>query len=109
MKKQNILKKNLDFQSVINKKKQVINKFLILYWDEWSNFEIGISTPKKFAGAIKRNLIKRQIKWILDNFVNYQQNKCRVVLIVRKDFLNLSIEEKKQQVIKIFKKLNQDS
>lgn len=106
MKKDNILKKNLDFQKVINSKNQLINKYIILYHVDYHTFEIGISIPKKFANAIKRNHIKRQIKWILDSFVDYKKKKKRIVLIVRKDFLNLSIDEKKNQIIKMFKKLD---
>lgn len=105
MKKEFILKKNLDFQKIINQKKQLINKYIILYFEKSEHFEIGISTPKKFANAVNRNYIKRQIKWVFDNFIDYKNYKYRVVLIVRKDFLQLSSEEKKDQIIKIFNKL----
>ena len=105
MKKENILKKNLEFQKIINQKKQIINKFIILYYQDCDHFEIGISIPKKFANAITRNFIKRQVKWIMDSFVDYKQINYKVVLIVRKDFINLSIEEKSNQIIKMFKKL----
>ncbi|WP_022935594.1 ribonuclease P protein component [Mesomycoplasma moatsii] len=107
MKKENILKKNLEFQKVINTKKQLINKYLIFYYESCDQFKIGISTPKRFANAVKRNFIKRQIKWIFDSFINYQDIKNKIVLIVRKDFINLSIEEKKKQIIKMFNKLRQ--
>lgn len=105
MKKNNILKKNLDFKKIISKKKQLISKHLIIYYEESEKFEIGISTPKKFANAVKRNFIKRQIKWILDNFVNYQKIKKRIVLIVRKEFIDLKMVDKKEKIIKIFLKL----
>ncbi len=105
MKKEFILKKNLEFQRIINQKKQLINKFIIIYYENSNHFEIGISTPKKFANAVKRNLIKRQIKWILDTSINYLSIKKRVVLIVRKEFINLSIIDKKKNIIKMFEKL----
>lgn len=104
MKKENILKKNLEFQKIISNKKQVINKYLIIYYEKCDHFEIGISIPKKFINAVKRNFIKRQIKWILDSFIKYQNIKYKLVLIVRKEFLNLTIDEKKEQVVKIFQK-----
>ncbi len=107
MKKENILKKNLDFQKIINSKNQLVNRYLILYYVDYAHFEIGISTPKKFANAINRNKIKRQIKWIMDSFVDYKQIKKRIVLIIRKDFINLTIDEKKDKIIKLFLKLNQ--
>lgn len=108
MKKNYIVQKNLEFQKIINKKKQLINKFLIIYYVRSEQFKIGISTPKKFANAVKRNLIKRQIKWILDTSFDYQNMKYQIVLILRKDYLNLTIDEKKNQIIKILSKLNQD-
>ena len=43
MKKENILKKNLEFQKIINKKKQTINKYLIIYYVKSDHFEIGIT------------------------------------------------------------------
>lgn len=106
MKKKYVLKKNLDFQKIINSKQQIINKFVILYFVDYSSFEIGISIPKKFAKAYQRNYVKRQIKWILDSFVNYKSIKKRIVLIVRKDFLTLSIDDRKNQIIKMFNKFN---
>lgn len=105
MKKEYILKKNLEFQEIINKKKQIINKYLILYYENSDHFQIGISTPKKFANAINRNYIKRQIKWVLDTSIDYKNIKKRIVLIVRKDFLQLSIDDKKNQIIKNINKL----
>lgn len=106
MKKENIIKKNLEFQKIIGSKKQLINKFLIFYYVEFDGFEVGISIPRKFANAVKRNLIKRQIKWIIKSFVDYKKIKNKIVLIVRKDFIDLSIEEKKEEIIKMFNKFN---
>ena len=118
MKKENILKKNLEFQKIINKKKQTINKYLIIFnclnesylmnrvfhSVKSDHFEIGISIPKKFINAVKRNFIKRQIKWILDSYVEYKNIKYKLVLIVRKEYLSLTIDEKKEQIIKMFQK-----
>ena len=104
MKKENILKKNLEFQKIKKKKKQTINKYLIIYYVKSDHFEIGISIPKKFINAVKRNFIKRQIKWILDSYVEYKNIKYKLVLIVRKEYLSLTIDEKKEQIIKMFQK-----
>lgn len=106
MKKCFIVQKNLEFQKIINKKKQLINKFIIIYYDHSEQFKIGISTPKKFANAVNRNLIKRQIKWVLDTSVDYKNIKYKIVLIVRKDYLTLTIDEKKKQIVEMLAKLN---
>ena len=37
---------------------------------------------------------------------DYKKIKSKIVLIVRKDFVDLSIEEKKVEIIKMFNKFN---
>lgn len=106
MKKENIVKKNWEFQKIILLKKQLINKYLIIYYIKNKKFEIGISIPKKFANAVGRNYLKRQIKSILDKNININDVHYKIILIVRKDFIELPFAKKEEQVIKMFDKLN---
>lgn len=110
MKKENIVKKNWEFQQIINCKKQIINKYLILYYmqNKQQRFEIGISIPKKFASAVKRNFLKRQIKAIIDNNNIIDKINHKILLIVRKEFINLSFNEKKEHVNKMINNLNKN-
>ncbi|WP_404912111.1 ribonuclease P protein component [Mesomycoplasma hyopneumoniae] len=62
MQKIRSIKKNWEFQAIINKKNQIVTNYLIFYYVKSDFFEIGISVPKKFANAVKRNYYKRQIK-----------------------------------------------
>lgn len=110
MQKIRSIKKNWEFQAIINKKNQIVTNYLIFYYVKSDFFEIGISVPKKFANAVKRNYYKRQIKnalYILwkkgEIFLNF-----RVVLIARKNFLPLSFETKYQKIAKIFKELKRN-
>lgn len=105
LKKENIVKKNWEFQKIINSKKQYLSKYLILYYLKNQNFEIGISIPKKFANAVQRNYLKRQIRSIIKQKINFLNLNYRIVLIVRKEFIKLPFEQKVQQVEKIFMKL----
>lgn len=105
MKKENIVKKNWEFQKIILLKKQFINKYLIIYYVKNKKFEIGISIPKKFANAVERNYLKRQIKSILDKNIDVDKVGYKVVLIVRKDFIELPFLKKEEQVVKMFDKL----
>ncbi|MGL4183864.1 MAG: ribonuclease P protein component [Metamycoplasmataceae bacterium] len=105
MSKLNILKKNWEFQSILNTKKQIVSQYLILYYQPTNqNFVIGISIPKKFANAVKRNYLKRQIKVIIKNS-NYFSLKYRVVLIIRKDFINLTFKQKEEAILKLIERL----
>lgn len=108
MKKSNILKKNWEFQKIINHKKQFISKFLILYYSKSSECQIGISIPKKFAIAVKRNYLKRQIRAIIDKNNLLNSVKFKIVLIVRKDFIDIPFEKKELEIIKIFEKLKKE-
>ncbi|MGL4343110.1 MAG: ribonuclease P protein component [Metamycoplasmataceae bacterium] len=104
MKKENILRKNWDFQKVLNRRQQHVSKFLILYYIPHNKFQIGISIPKKFAIAVQRNFLRRQIRAIF-NEINYTNVKYKVVLIIRKDFINLNFEDKKHIIKQMIERL----
>nr|WP_272873006.1 ribonuclease P protein component [Mycoplasma phocoeninasale] len=88
MNKKNIVKKNWEFQKILNKRHQVISKNLIIYFNKADFFKVGISIPKQFANAVKRNHFKNQIRSILRQMdiskINYE-----TVIIARKTFFNL--------------------
>ncbi|VEU59665.1 ribonuclease P protein component [Mesomycoplasma neurolyticum] len=107
MKKQYILKKKWDFQKIINLKKQIITKNLILYFQKNDEFKLGISVPKKFSNAVKRNYYKRQVKAIMKS-VDYENFNYHTILILRKDFLKLSFEKKKSEILKIYERLKNE-
>lgn len=104
LKKENTLKKNYEFQQVLNKKRQFVNKFLILYYMPYNKAQIGISIPKKFANAVKRNHLRNQIRNIVGK-IDLSKYKYRLVIIIRKDYINLSFDEKKQIINSIIGKL----
>lgn len=106
LKKENIVKKNWEFQKIIGSKKQYLSKYLILYYLKNTCFKIGISIPKKFANAAKRNYLRRQIRAIIAQKAKILNLNYNVVLIIRKDFINLNFEEKKYYVYKIFSRLD---
>lgn len=43
------VRKNWQFQNIINFKQQIVNKELILYYKEFFQFELGISIPKNLS------------------------------------------------------------
>lgn len=106
MKKSFRLQKNWEFQKIIDLKQQIISKYLILYLNKNNDFKIGLSIPKKFANAVQRNYLRRQIKSILQT-LNITQMKFHLVLIVRKPFIDLAFTQKREQIEKIFKRLGE--
>ncbi|CAZ65701.1 Ribonuclease P protein component [Mesomycoplasma conjunctivae] len=106
MYKLQIVSKNWQFQEIIDSKQQIVTKNLILYYKKFTNFEIGISIPKKFANSVKRNFYKRQIKNVLRKLIkNYDLPNFRIILITRKSFLDLKFVQKEEKIQKIFEEL----
>ena len=64
MKKMKTLKKNYEFQNVLNKGKFYIGKQITIYIAEnkQSTNRFGITVSKKTCNAVKRNHIKRKIR-----------------------------------------------
>ncbi|UWV82277.1 ribonuclease P protein component [Mycoplasmopsis cynos] len=95
MQKQFRLKKNWDFQKVIDNKKYVANKYLIIYFLESNEFKIGITIPKKFENSVGRNYNKQQIKAIL-NQMDILGYKYHFVFIAQRVLSKLHLKRKKK-------------
>ena len=107
MKKKEIIKKSNDYTKVINKNNKLKNKYYSLFYIKSDNTLFGISIPKKIGNAVIRNKNKRQIKNIIDNNKNNIQNGYNYVIIIRKEILSLSYQEKEQELINLFKKIGE--
>ena len=107
MKKKEIIKKSNDYTKVINKNNKLKNKYYSLFYIKSDNTLFGISIPKKIGNAVIRNKNKRQKKNIIDNNKNNIQNGYNYVIIIRKEILSLSYQEKEQELINLFKKIGE--
>lgn len=107
MQKKYRLQKNWEFQAIIDSKQQIISKNLILYFVKSKELKIGISIPKKFANAVQRNKLRRQVKAALHQINIYDFN-YHLVLIVRKPFIEQEFSEKFLHIQRIFRKLGEN-
>lgn len=107
MKKINIIKKNKEFQNILNLRNKYQNKYYNIYINKKleKHYRIGISVPKKTSKAVDRNKIKRQIKEILDK--NEFNKELDYIIITNKHILNLSYIEKKENLIELLKKIGE--
>jgi ribonuclease P protein component len=107
MKKINIIKKTQEFEKIIKNRQNYSNRFYVIYIIEKKeeNYRFGISIPKKVGNSVTRNKIKRQIKSIIDNNINFNKN-FDYVIIVRKEIINLEYAEKIKQLEILFEKIN---
>lgn len=106
MKKRNIVKKNEDFNRIIQSITPYKTKSFLIYIEKCDSdsYHFGFSVGKKIGNAVTRNKIKRQIKSILDK-KNYQKG-FNCIIIVRKSILSRSYQELEQELLDAVLKLN---
>lgn len=106
MKKENIIKKSLDFDRIIKNNKSYKYKDYIIYLEKTENntYHFGLSVGKKIGNAVTRNKIKRQLKNIIDK--NNYEKGINCIIIVRKGLLKKTYQEKEKILLEVFHKLN---
>ncbi len=82
MKKINIIKKNDEFNYIINNGKKYYSELFYLYILK-NNFDYnryGISVSKKIGNAVVRNKYKRRIKFVIDNLkINFKGHNIVII------------------------------
>lgn len=102
--KNNVVKKNWEFQKILDSHNQVVSKNLIIYFNKSDFFKVGISIPKQFANAVLRNHFKNQIRSILRN-IDFSTLNYETVIIARKGFLSLDWNQKVKEVKKLYERI----
>ena len=99
MKVLNRIKKSDEFAITIHKGNSFrLPSYLIHIKETNSGFtRIGISASKKLGCAVVRNRVKRQVRAICDNEIDYQKQSLDIVIIVKNKFLENSFDENKSQ------------
>ena len=87
MKVQNRIKKNVEFNKVIDEGRLIKSDSFTLYFLEntLGYTRIGISIPRKSGKAVVRNKMKRQIRAIIAHDVDLNKS-IDIVLIARKQY-----------------------
>lgn len=106
MKKKNILKKNSEYNRIIQTFKPIRYKYLSFYIEKITEekYFFGFSVGKKIGNAVKRNKIKRQLKSIIDK--NIYQNGFNCIIMVNSGIIKKSFQEIEKDVNKIIKDIN---
>lgn len=106
MKKYEIVKKNTDFNDIINTGRCIRNKYYSIYYkDSEDDFpKFGLAVSKKCGNAVDRNKIKRQLRNIIDGNKKLFSIKMNYIIMVRKEILNVSYLQMEEQLINLIKK-----
>lgn len=106
MKKIHIIKKNEEYNRIIQNVTPLKYKEYILYVEKTDNdsYYFGFSVGKKVGNAVTRNKIKRQLKNILDE-KNYQ-NGFNCIIMVRKAVIDKSFQERRKDLLVALDKAN---
>lgn len=106
MKKEYRIRKNEEFERIIQLKKSFSDACFVVYYAprQLNNARIGISVSKKMGDAVDRNKIKRQLRMMLLDIVDFEKCQKDLIVIVRKAYLENDYQSNKDDLEKIIKK-----
>ena len=108
MNKEKILKKSQEYTNIIQKGKNIKNKYFKIFYLPNNTALYGITIPKKVGNAVIRNKLKRQIKnIIMENEIKKQKN-YNYVIIIKETALDLTYQELRCELINTFKKVGKN-
>lgn len=108
MKKKFRVKKNYEFENILNSSFYYKNSYFIIYFkkNNYNYSRFGISVGKKLGNAVFRNKYKRKIRSIIDNSKKYYQKNYDYIIIMRKGCINCNYETIQNSFIELVSKIN---
>ncbi len=97
MKKEYRVKKSEEFEKIIKYKRFIVDPAIVLYIKPRveKKSRIGITVKKKIGNAVVRNKVKRQIRMMVQEIYNYEEEFDTIILIKEKYIENDYIFNKK--------------
>ena len=106
MKKEYRVKKNEDFSRIIKEKQSLANRSFIIYYlkNNSGHARIGISVSKKLGKAIVRNKVKRQVRMMIQQIIDFNDSYDYIV-IVRNKYLDLDFNSNLNELKYLYRKI----
>lgn len=109
MKKAYRIKKNEEFQKILNNGQSFANRQLVLYYlhkESQTHFRVGLSVGKKIGNAVKRNEVKRYLRHALIELEDQINPNYDLVIIARKPTSSMGFFEIKKSLSHVLKRSN---
>ena len=99
----NRIKATDDFALTIKKGKAQRDQSYVIHYrtNEFQYVRVGISVSSKIGNAVVRNHIKRQIRSMCDEIINYNNHSLDIVIVVKPNFLDRSFDDNKMSLKKL--------
>ena len=106
MKKFEIVKKNDDFNDIINTGKYLKSRYYNIYYKDVNSLypKFGIAVSKKFGSAVERNKVKRQLRSLIDHYKNMFPNGKNYIIMIRKGVKDATYSIMEQDFFQLLKK-----
>ena len=106
MKKKYRIQSSREFTSIMKYKKFYVSPSLVLYVKPRAeeHSRVGISVGKKVGGAVERNKVKRQVRMMVQEIFNFDENFDTIILI-RDIFVKESYNTNKKHLETLYKKV----
>ena len=107
MKRIETVKSNEDFQEIIHNKKFVTNKLFTIYTKSYKQSypQFGIAVKKSFGTAVDRNKIKRQIRFLVDNYKKEFKNSSKYIIMIKNTCKNVPFNEMNTSFASLIKEI----
>lgn len=105
MKKKYSLKRNEEIAKIIRKRRFIKNDVYVLYFSKntLSKTRICISVSKKLGNAVVRNKIKRQVREMITDIVNFEL-EFDYVIVVKNNYLENEFTTNKEKIKELYLK-----